>query len=230
MIDIHTHILPNIDDGSKSLDDSIMLLRTCQEDGIKGLVLTSHLAPLRGFMPTKEALIKAYEQLVQRAQDENISIDLYLGAEIDEQDKMLNVIENSYTINNTPFVLIDFGMRRADISEVIYSLKIKGYKTIVAHPERYEYLDFQDLIKIKKEGGIFQVSALHLVKKGSKNAQKIAQKLLKLDMIDVVASDMHHKGHIHTMKDAYLYVEKKKGIDYARRLFIDNPSKIIGIK
>jgi len=230
MIDIHTHLLPAIDDGSKSLEDSIALLKSCEADGITALVLTSHIAPLRGFIPSREQLLDCFKKLVQSANDAGLSIELFLGAEVDEQGQLSKVIEKGYTINNTKYVLIDFGMRRADISEVVYNLKLKGYKPIIAHPERYEYLGFEDLVKLKKEGCIFQISALHLVKKGHKTAQKKALKLLKHDLIDVVASDMHHKGHMHTMKNAYDFVEKKKGSAYAKKLFVENPKTIIGIK
>lgn len=227
MIDIHTHILFGVDDGAKTIQQSIDMIKAASKQGVKAVFLTPHIAPLRGYTTTKQVLTDRFNQLSKEVSKLNIPIKLFLGAEVDEQDRLSEVIGQSHTINNTNYVLIDFGMRESDISEVCYTLNVKGYKVIVAHPERYSNITFDMLVHLKKEGALFQVSAQHLIKRGSRRARKIAIKMLKYDLIDFVASDAHRFEHFKTMKEAYDCVRKRKGKMKANELFIKNPHKLV---
>jgi tyrosine-protein phosphatase YwqE len=130
-------------------------------------------------------------------------------------------------MNHSSFVLIDFGMRKVDIEEILYELKIKGYKVIIAHPERYFYTSYEDLVRLKKQGAYFQVSAPHLIKEGSKEAQKKALRLLKEDLIDFIGSDSHGLSTVDAMEKAYKMVAKKKDEATAKKLFYDNAYKYL---
>jgi protein-tyrosine phosphatase len=229
MIDIHTHILFDVDDGAHTLHDSIDLLKACEKIGINHVVLTPHISKYRPFKCSKVDIKSKYNLLKEKMKDENLNIDIYLGAEIDEDDHLIENIERGHTINQSRYVLIDFSMRHADISEVIYELKHFGYKVIVAHPERLYYLTFDDLFLIKKEGALFQVSSKHLIGLGDKRACKMAKHLLKEDLIDFVSSDAHDVKTILSMRKAFLCVSKKKGSSYANQLFVDNPYRILSI-
>jgi protein-tyrosine phosphatase len=98
---------------------------------------------------------------------------------------------------------------------------------IIAHPERIDYIDYETLISFKKEGALFQVSSNHLVYKHPKSAHKIAMKLLKDELIDIVSSDAHDMSTILSMKKAFDVVLKKKGKDYAQKVFVDFPKQIL---
>ncbi len=226
MIDLHTHILFGVDDGAKSLDESLFMLETAQKIGIKSIVLTPHVSKYRPFYCSNKEVHEKFELLKQHAK--HLDIDLYLGAEIDEEDSLIKTItQNCTTINNSKYVLIDFSIRHADISEVIYELKHYDYKVIIAHPERIHYVDYEELVRFKKEGALLQVTSKHLLGIGDKKACKVAKRLLKDNLIDLVSSDAHDVKTVLTMKKAFDYLSKKKGLPYANKLFVDNPLSII---
>ncbi len=133
-------------------------------------------------------------------------------------------------MNNTSFVLVDFGNGVFDIEEIVYELRLKNLGLIIAHIERYRYVSIEDIHAIKKMGGIIQVNAKHLLNKGSKPSQKRALKLLKEDLIDIVASDIHNHDDAMDFVKAYQFVKKKKDQATADKLFDANPKKVLGIK
>lgn len=229
MIDTHTHLLPAVDDGVQNEADALKVLKTYSDDGVKGVCLTPHYALLRGFHEDKSYYASRFETLKKAVKDAGIGIDLYLGSEIDEYDNLEALIEEAHTMNGSNYVLIDFGMRKAEIEEIVYTLKVKGYHTVVAHPERYRYMDISAWKKVRREGGLLQVSASHLIKEGSRRSQKVALEFLKEGMIDLVASDIHSPLESHAMGKAYAFVKKKKDIATAERLFFTTPKKVLGI-
>lgn len=227
MIDLHTHILYGVDDGAQTIEEAFLMLDTAASIGIHTICLTPHVSRYRHYAKSSKLWSERFLALNEYIKERKLDLSLILGSEVDEDDHILENAKKGFTIGNTPYILIDFMMRRTDISEIIYSLNIFGYKVIVAHPERVEQLEFDDLIQLKKEGAIFQVSSSHLIGLGHIRAQKIAKKLLKRDLIDLVSSDAHDVNDLLTMKPAYQYVEKKKGSETAKRLFVDNPLSII---
>ena len=229
MYDTHSHIIPGVDDGVQNMDEALAILKGYEKDGVKGVCLTPHFAMLRGFYEDKAYYEKHFETLKQAASDEGIGIDLYLGSEIDEYDNMEKNIENAHTYNGSSYVLVDFGMREARIDEIVYTLKMKGYNTVVAHAERYHYMTLNDWKRVKKEGAVIQVNARHFLKGGGKRSQKMALTLLKENMIDLIASDIHAIKHIHSMKKAYKFIAKKKSEALANKLFVENPKRILGL-
>ncbi len=223
MIDIHTHILPQVDDGAKDIEESLTMLKNFEQCGITAVFATSHVAPNRGFNNTKATLINIFDTLQKRVQEAAINIKLYFGSEIDDHEKLEAIIASAPTMNNTNYVLLDFGMKKADIEDITYELKIRNIKTIVAHPERYTYLDIETIRRLKKQGVLFQVSAPHLIKHGRKASQKIAKQMLKEQLIDFVASDAHHANTMNNaMQKAYDVVKKKTSLEYAEKIFIKN--------
>ena len=224
MIDIHAHVLPGVDDGVVDLEESLAMLKNYEQAGVRAVFATSHVAPKRGYANTRERLEKALERVRHAAQEANIDVTLYLGAEIDNHPQLANVLQQAPSLNDSRVVLLDFGMKQADIEEVCYELSLRDYTVIVAHPERYFYITMEAIRRLKKQGVLMQVSAPHLIKRGSKDAQKIARKMLKEGLIDFVASDAHRAKGMpgDVMKKAYQYVQKKAGTVQAERLFSEN--------
>ena len=229
MYDTHTHIIPAVDDGVQNMDEALAILKGYEKDGVKGVCLTPHFAMLRGFYEDQAYYEEHFEALKEAVKSRGIDIDLYLGSEIDEYDHLEKIIENAHTLNGTKYVLIDFGMREARIDEIVYTLKMKGFKTVVAHAERYHYMTLKDWKRVKKEGGLLQANAKHFLKGGGKRSQKMAMTLLKEEMIDLVASDIHEIKNVHTMKKAYKMIAKKKDEAFANKLFVENPKRILGL-
>ena len=148
MIDFHSHILPNIDDGSGSMEESINLIREATEAGFAGIISTSHY--LQDYYECDE---QERRKLLEDIDDEasklsnNIGMQmpkLYLGSEIYITTDMINLLEEkkASTINNTKYVLFELPMnsRPLFVKDVVYKLIEDGYRPIIAHPERYSYV------------------------------------------------------------------------------------------
>jgi protein-tyrosine phosphatase len=134
MIDIHTHILPGVDDGSTDLENSLNMLRQAHEQGVTHLVLTPHsILNSRSFLPKSE-LSAWFTRLVEAAKD--IPIHLYLGSEIFYTDKVIGKLSSGelQTFAGSKYLLIEFSMREeSDLDEILYNIRAKGFKPILAH-------------------------------------------------------------------------------------------------
>ena len=228
MIDIHTHILPLVDDGSKSIENSLRMLNELSANGVTHAFLTPHY---RGkYVANKEVLKTEFEKFKSTAKD--IPINLYLGREIYCDRESLNLLSEGklLTLNGTKYALLEFHYyNRADIVDAVYTAKTRGFIPIVAHIERYEYLDFKDLddvFEIKSLGGLIQVNASSLVKKADKTYFKRVKRLLRFDLVDFVASDCHDFRPIR-IGEARKFIEKRYGKDRAVKLFDTNALPII---
>lgn len=229
VIDLHTHILPGVDDGSKSLDESLHMLAYAKKIGINCCVLTPHVSVHRHFSYDKAAHEKKYQQLLDAVKDAKIEIKLVLGAEIDDQEKLNDTISKGYTLGDTNVVLIDYMFRKADISESVYQLRVLGYKVIIAHVERITYLSFNEIVDLKKDGALLQVNASHLLPFRYDRCTRMAKKLLKYGFIDLVASDAHHIEDYKNYLKSYTYVKVKKGKHIADLLFVKNQAKLLNL-
>lgn len=185
MLDIHTHILPNVDDGSKSLEESIELLRSEVNNGVTTVILTPHQ---NARIKTKNELIKKFLEFKKEID----FIDLYLGSEIYYYDDLIADLVNDrvLTINNSKYVLVEFSTRtETNIADIVYEIVLKGFKPIIAHIERYPYLTLENYLAIKNNGGLIQINASSYEDKYFKKKTKI---LLKNKLVDFVASDCHN--------------------------------------
>lgn len=185
MIDIHTHILPNVDDGSSDFDTSCKLLELELENGVNKVICTPHQNYLN---LNKDLLIEKFNEFKNKI---NLDIELYLGSEIYYYKGFLKDLENGklLTLNNSKYLLIEFSTsQNTDIIDIVYSIRLKGYIPIIAHIERYSYLNNEDYLKIKKEGALIQINASSF---NYSNTKKIIKYLLKNSLVDFVASDCH---------------------------------------
>ena len=228
MIDIHNHIIPNVDDGSISLDTSISLLQEAKKQGIDKIICTPHYRP-HMFETPIEVIKKEFDNLNGLANE--IGIDLYLGQEIKCKNcnDIIKFIENNDIIlmNNKKILLLEFSYTNdPDINEVIYNARIKGYKVIIAHVERYSYVTLEDVISFKENGAYIQVNADSVLGNNGLKVKKFIKKLIKNNLVDFVASDMHFNRPICYL-DSYNYVAKKFGDSTAKKLFIENADQLL---
>ncbi|MGS0972951.1 MAG: tyrosine-protein phosphatase [Candidatus Izemoplasmataceae bacterium] len=229
MIDLHTHLLPGIDDGSPSLEDTIQLLKKAESVGITDLMFTSHYAKFRHYLASKDTTQTLFDQVKEKAAEEGISIRLYLGNEIDYDDELLHYLEEDKvrTLGDSKYVLLDFGFKEYEIDDVIYELVVRGYKPIIAHPERYRYIQgVEEFKKWRKTGALLQVNASSLF--GKHHEKRQVKLMLKHQLIDLVSSDVHKSTQTY---DDFLktkeYMEKKCDQAFVKRVFETNPLKII---
>ena len=142
MEDIHSHLLYGIDDGSKSIEESISILKDMQDLGIDQLVLTPHYVEGSKYNCNNHDKKKLYQELVQKCQEEGIKITLYLGNEVFITPNIIELLEKGEitSINNSRYVLFEFPLRQIyhNTRTIISQLVSNGYVPILAHPERYE--------------------------------------------------------------------------------------------
>lgn len=227
MIDIHTHVLPFVDDGSESYEETFKMLESAVKDGVTHMILTPHHR--KNFTVKREKLREEFIKFKAETEKRNIPIKFFLGQEIHisknynlkfERDEVLSM-------NDGKFLLIEFYFHKDfDMVEVVYELTQKGYNVIVAHLERYSYATLDDAIEIKRNCGFIQVNASSLLGKNGFVSKKFAWTLLGRGLVDFVASDIH-SNRKYLMKKAYEKVKKKCGEDVADAVFIHNAKQII---
>ncbi len=227
MIDIHTHVLPEVDDGSDSLESSVQMIKESVNQGTTDIILTPHF---RGEfkLPLKEIKAKFLE-FKQHIDKLGIAVNLYLGQEIfiERDYKTLFKDDLVLSINDGKYILIEFDYDiKRDVTEVVYELVRMGYTPIIAHIERYYNYDVSLAFEVRELGGLIQVNAESLVGKQKRVFGRKVKKLLKEDLVDFIASDVHFSRENFLLK-AYALVAKKYGKDRAQKIFIDNARKII---
>lgn len=227
MIDIHSHILHCVDDGSPSVEESIRMLKEAERSGVTDLILTPHL---RGeFCLAKEKTLEVFGELKSRAEKEKILMNLYLGQEIFVNDDFFEKLKSgqAWTMADSNYLLLEFDyFKDTDICEMVYEAQRLGYKVIVAHPERYEHFTIETAFEIKDLGGLIQVNAESVAGKVKKSIKKLIKQMFKAGLIDFVASDVHSNRENLLLK-AQKIVKTKFGEDAEKAVFSVNAKKII---
>ena len=196
MIDIHAHILPGVDDGSDSLETSIALLQEEIRNGVTTVVATPHYCPLRGFTCSVEELTEAHRLLCEEVQKRQLPITVLLGQEIysSDLDAVADKLDEGrlLTLNGSRFVLLEFSMIKQpdNLLELLYTLSVRGYQVIVAHPERYRWMNRAIAARMKEEGCLFQMNAASYYS-FSMGYRCRCRWLLHEGQIDMVAGDIH---------------------------------------
>ena len=205
-VDIHSHLLPGIDDGAKNLEQSIELIKKMSSYGIKNFITTPHV--LGDVYPNssdtiKEKLIEVQNELTRQHLGE---IKIRAAAEymMDEQFAKLLEKDDILTLKDN-YILVEMSYFSApfNLYEMLFEIQLKGYKPILAHPERYNFFhaDFENFYKLKKTGCLFQLNLLSLTPQYGVNVQKVSAKLLQEGLYDFVGTDTHHKNHLHLLQE-----------------------------
>ena len=197
MVDLHSHLIWGIDDGSKSREMTINMLRQAIHGGTSKLVLTPHYLPGYYEVPINKVREKA-EELSLLTKEEGLDIGIYCGQEVYFTTNMLENFQNNLigTINQSRYMLIEFNMRSFSIKEVIdvlYELQLKGIVPVIAHPERYhKFINNPSLInEFIKEGFLFQLNIGSITGDFGKEVKKTAELFLKNKIYSFFGSDAH---------------------------------------
>ena len=230
MVDMHSHILPFVDDGSDSLKSSVNLIKEELKNDVDKIIVTPHHKKGH-YIATIEKIKESFSQLDAELKKENLNANLYLGQEIYVSDDVYEDLKSGevLTINNTKCILIEFNyFVETDIQSYVHNLILLGYTPIIAHIERYTYLDWNVLYDLKMLGALIQVNATCLVGLFGRKIQKSVLKAIKAELIDFVASDIH-SGRLAYMKKAYQKVCKFAGKELADKVFKLNAEKYFNI-
>ncbi len=208
-VDIHSHILPGIDDGAKNTSESIDLIKGLQGLGIKQFMPTPHV--MQDFYPnTDETIGNAYQSLLEALDSTMLSeITINPAAEYmldDNFQKQLDSQELFTLKGNYLLIEMSYFQPPLNLEEIIFKIKMKGYLPILAHPERYSfYHKTKDYYKkLKQLGCFFQLNLLSLSDHYGKNVEKTAHYLLEEQLIDFVATDTHNTKHIKKLSNLVL--------------------------
>ncbi|MFY0599349.1 MAG: capsular biosynthesis protein [Cyclobacteriaceae bacterium] len=220
-IDIHSHLIPHIDDGVKSLDESITILQTFEELGFTKVITTPHIYP--EVYPNEErTILEKFSILKEEAESRGITLKLECAAEYFLDTTFLERVKKGEDILSfgDKYVLFEtsFYAKPLIIDEAVFHLKSRGFKPVMAHPERYQYLenDF-GWLKTQRENGVkMQVNLPSLVGAYGKIPKRNATKLLDNSMVDFLGSDIHRPSQISVLKKSLKHRIKKN------RLLNDN--------
>lgn len=204
-VDMHSHILPGIDDGSESLEESLELVRGMQALGYRKLIMTPHI--MSDFYKNTPEIIRGKLQELRQAVEE-ASIDMELGCaaeyyldeglmqKLDNDEELLTFGDN-YLLFETSFLNEPLNLR-----ETIFRMRSKGYKPVLAHPERYTYFygKYEELVALRELGVLFQPNLNSLTGYYSAGAKEVAERLVEQGLVDFVGSDAHSMKHVNQLQ------------------------------
>lgn len=202
--DMHSHMVPAVDDGSDSIETSLQLLQGFVDLGYKKIITTPHTRP-DYFPNTQEQLRAGFEILKPAIAAAGLPLEVEMASEyfVDYEFLQQQDINNLLTFSGK-HLLIELSTYQAppNLFDTIFQLKLKGYQLILAHPERYGYYasDFQQFEKLKDFGCQFQVNLLSLSGAYGKPTKELAMKFLKQNMVDFMGTDMHTTKHLDGLK------------------------------
>jgi tyrosine-protein phosphatase YwqE len=220
---MHSHLLPGIDDGSPDLKTSIALIKGMHELGYRKLITTPHV--MWDMYRNTTQIIQEKLELVKAAlKEEDIDVELHAAAEyfLDEHvQDLLSKKEELLTISGNK-VLVEFSMAfpSMSIKEILFEMQLQGYQPVIAHPERYTYLqqdkEFYD--QLKDLGCLFQLNILSLGNHYGRNVNELASYLLKKGYYDIMGTDLHHIGHLEALGEMPMINSLKQWIDQGKVL------------
>jgi protein-tyrosine phosphatase len=227
MIDIHCHILPDIDDGPKTFDQSVAMARMAAEDGIAAIVATPHLNE-RLYDPNE--ISRRVYWLNHLLRINKVPVSILRGADVSVlfRPKQLE----GFTINDTRYILVEFPPTRLPRSaaEILLQFVVNGLKPIITHPERNPSISANPhlLPQLLGDNMYVQITSGSLTGEFGKDAQKCAEHLLRAGVVDVIATDAHSTTYRKPrLSSGFQAAADIIGLESAKRMVFGNPMKII---
>ncbi|MBI9041565.1 CpsB/CapC family capsule biosynthesis tyrosine phosphatase [Lutibacter sp.] len=204
-MDLHSHLLPGVDDGSKSFEESLDLLKKLEDYGIQKIVLTPHI--MEGVWENSRTYLEQrFQELQAYLKKEKFNaITLYLAAEYMLDSNFSTLLKEQQLLTvKANYILVELSYMSAPVNlyELLFEIQLAGYKPILAHPERYAFFhqNFKEYHKLKEVGCLFQLNLLSLSNYYGIDVQAISKKLLKENLIDFTGIDVHHRKHLNYLE------------------------------
>lgn len=202
--DLHSHLIPGIDDGSKSLEESIVLLKAFADLGYKKVITTPHVMS-DFYKNTPEIILSGLEKVSAEIKNQNIQIEIEAAAEYYLDFKFTELIaqKNILTFGQNHVLFeLSFNEEPPQVKQTIFDLITGGYKPILAHVERYPFYinQWEKIEDYKERGVLLQLNINSLSGHYGPAVKKMAEQLIDKGWIDVIGSDCHHLGHIQMMQ------------------------------
>jgi protein-tyrosine phosphatase len=199
-IDIHSHLLPGIDDGAQTFEESLRLTRALQGFGVTEIITTPHIMQ-NVWNNTAEQIVSAKDKTIEELQKNNVNIPFQAAAEYLMDDQFVRLFQSQDLLTlkgNQVLVEMSYINAPMQLYSILFDLQVAGYTPVLAHPERYFFYhkNFNEYVKLKRAGCLFQLNLLATVGYYGAEITKIAEKLLSKGMYSYVGSDVHHDKHI----------------------------------
>lgn len=234
MIDIHNHIIFRFDDGPKTINESLDMLRMASDQGISDVFATSHFNEMIP-METEEDYFNKLALLREEADKNDISIRLHSGSEMFYHHFMDKTVASSRVTtlaDQKQYILMEFPMflMPTGVEDTVFKLTMDDYIPIIAHPERYSVIieKPEKIVLFIRYGGLLQVNAGSLLGDFGRRVQKIAINLVEKKMVHFIASDAHStQGRAFKLRQAHEFMEQYVDKEYLKELVVSNPLAIL---
>lgn len=234
-IDLHSHVLCGIDDGSKTIEESIEILKQYEEMGFKDIIATPHYIEETTYNSNNKQKKEIIKKLNQQIKKNKLNINIHIGNELYISNNILELLSKKEisTLNNSKYLLIELPMNNeiSNLNNIVFELLSNDIIPIIAHPERYSYIqkDIKKIEKLVNQGVLLQINYGSIIGLYGKQAKKISKKMLKNNLVSLLGTDIHHPNN-----ETYININKirKKlvkivGKQKAHELMLENPNKII---
>lgn len=220
--DVHSHFLPGLDDGAKTMEDSLNLIRGMKELGYKKLVTTPHIMG-DYYQNSPETILPALDKVREALQKERIDIELDAAAEYYLDSEFTDKLAKGRLLTfGKNYLLVEVSYLNApdNLAEMIFQILLAGYTPVLAHPERYPfwYNTFEKYHEIRDKGVLLQLNINSLTGHYSPATKKIAERMINENMVDLLGSDCHHSGHLALMTKVRKEKSLKKLLDSGKLL------------
>ncbi|MDA3945120.1 MAG: capsular biosynthesis protein [Helicobacteraceae bacterium] len=222
--DIHSHLIPGIDDGSQNMEDSISMIEAFVAQGYTKLITTPHIMSHR-YPNSRAIILEGLSGLNRELEDRSIKIEVEAASEYYLDETVMELVEQREIMtfgDNYMLFEMSYVQPLHHLEEMLFEIKVAGYRPVLAHPERYLYMheDFSKYERLKEKGVMFQVNIPSLGGYYSKAVQKIAKKIADAGMVDLLGSDAHKIKHLDAL--AKVRASKEYAKVFAKNTILNN--------
>ncbi|MBS1623459.1 MAG: capsular biosynthesis protein [Bacteroidetes bacterium] len=219
-VDLHSHLIPGIDDGAKTLEESLILIKGLSDLGYRKIITSPHIMS-GGYNNTPEIILTGRDTVRAAIKEAGINVEFDAWAEYYLDETIMPKIEQRRLLtmgDNYVLVELSYLMKSFSTTTYFYNLISNGYKVVLAHPERYPYYYSDDLDEykmLKDQGVYFQLNISSLTGTYGQGARSTAEQLIDNNMVDFVATDLHNMRHLNYIRESVKlpYLEKVIGYE-----------------
>jgi protein-tyrosine phosphatase len=204
LVDMHSHLIPGIDDGAETMEDSIRLITNLRDLGFKKLITTPHIF-WDLYRNTPETILPGLDLVRKELVIRNIDVELHAAAEYYLDENFENLIEQKKLLTfggNYILFELSFASEPPNLQRALFNMSLQGYRPILAHPERYEYWNpnFQKYIDLHEKDVLLQLNLNCLTGHYGPTIKKVSEKMIDAGIVSFIGTDCHHDGHVELLR------------------------------
>ena len=206
-VDLHSHLIPSIDDGAKDMERAIELILELKKMGYHKLITTPHVSDM--FPNSSETILEGFSTLKKELKRREITIEMEVAAEYYADETFYQLLEKKdiLTFGDKNYLLFELSYftEHHDLENLIHDMIVSGYTPVLAHPERYVYWhnSIEQYQYLKSLGVLFQINLNSIVNYYSDEIGKVSKQLINKGMVDFIGTDTHHKRHTKFLKEVF---------------------------